>query len=136
MSTPSFNPICFYSVPFITMIWTLSKSFIPPYPSFSLSSSTIGFQSNETNLRFHHHPHLHDYNTYFSRLSTIFYTSSFTKSTIITIATIVVTIHIELFFILHDRGPIPSSFSLRYYDINHDFGVHPQSSTFFASIYN
>ena len=81
-------------------------------------------------------PLLLDYNTYLSPLSTIFYTSSFTKSTIITIATILVTIHIKLFLILYNRGPIPSSFYLRYYDINHDFGVHPQSSTFFSSIYN
>ena len=67
-----------------------------------------------------------DYNTYFSPLSTIFYTSFFAKSTIITIATILITTNIKLFLIIYDWAPISSSFSLRYYSINHDFGVLPQ----------
>ena len=102
----------------------------------SSSSPTIEFQSIEKKLRFHRHTLRLDYNTYFSPLSILIYKSSFTKSTITTIATILVTIHIKLLLILHHRGPISSSSSLRY--LGHWSWFRTSSSIIhlFSSIYN
>ena len=93
------------------MIWTSSPSFIPLYPSFFSLSSTIVVQNYTKHLSDSiTTPLLRDNNTHFSSLSTMFCTSSFAKSRLTTIATILVTIHAKLFLILHDRYPLSSSF--------------------------
>ena len=52
------------------------------------------------------------------------------KSTITTITTILITIHIKLFLFFPRSGPDSIVIFLRYYGINHDFGVHTRSFTF------